>query len=383
MSLCVIIYLASKKEFTFNTWSLLGAADISIIGFFAFMAVTKLGYAKAPAMWAGTGMIVSFVWGSLFFKEKIYNVPFSVGAIFLLVVGVYLVSTVKSVDEEADPDCKPSPTTQQDQQKDGQIEKISAGGLYFKGDDEVRVHGGGGGPHLRLSDAYPGASPFCPLSTEGKEGSGTGAGEFFPTVVNPMTSIAHATASGVAEGASSVQAPTSPSAQISSATPPSTLWPSEAWAAAAVTMLAGYGCCLCTGFLDGSLMVPFKLSRATSLDASLTYLASFGLGSIAVTPPMFALYALGMGRRRDILLTHMRAAAFPGITSGVLWAQGTLANISQHSQHSPFTAFTALTCFPHIIASTHFPCQFVCHCSSEFLSLSCSRSLVLQAISCL
>ena len=39
--------------FQYNLWAILGSLDIFIINYFAFQAVLLLGYAKAPALWAG------------------------------------------------------------------------------------------------------------------------------------------------------------------------------------------------------------------------------------------------------------------------------------------------------------------------------------------
>ena len=96
----LVVYLAVTKQFVFKPWAILGAADICIIGYFAFMAVQRLGYCKAPAIWAGTGMIVSFLWGALQFAEPIRNMGMAVAAIVLLVFGVYSVSTSQGGKKE-------------------------------------------------------------------------------------------------------------------------------------------------------------------------------------------------------------------------------------------------------------------------------------------
>jgi hypothetical protein len=51
----VLIYLLAINEFTFYPYAILGAADIMIVSYFAFLAVRALGYATAPAIWCGIG----------------------------------------------------------------------------------------------------------------------------------------------------------------------------------------------------------------------------------------------------------------------------------------------------------------------------------------
>lgn len=103
-TLPLVVYLAATRQFVFKPWAILGATDICIIGYLAFMAVQRLGYCKAPAIWAGVGMIVSFVWGALEFAEPIRNVGMAAAAIVLLVVGVYSVSTSQDGRHEAQGD---------------------------------------------------------------------------------------------------------------------------------------------------------------------------------------------------------------------------------------------------------------------------------------
>lgn len=87
-----IMYLTIIKQFMFIQFSLLGALFIGIIGYFAFMAVQILGYATAPAVWASIGMITSYLWGLLYFKEQTKSVLMSSVAIALLILGVLCVT---------------------------------------------------------------------------------------------------------------------------------------------------------------------------------------------------------------------------------------------------------------------------------------------------
>ena len=51
------------------------------------------------------------------------------------------------------------------------------------------------------------------------------------------------------------------------------------------------------GVCDGSLMAPFKLSRATTIEDILCYLASFCLGSMIVAPVILLMYYLYIYKR--------------------------------------------------------------------------------------
>ena len=93
VSIPIIVYLLAIQRFRFQPWAILGAADICIIGYLAFMAVQRLGYSKAPAIWAGIGMVVAFLWGAFCFSEPIRDVGKAIAAIILLMFGVYCVST--------------------------------------------------------------------------------------------------------------------------------------------------------------------------------------------------------------------------------------------------------------------------------------------------
>ena len=59
----------------------------------------------------------------------------------------------------------------------------------------------------------------------------------------------------------------------------------------------GVGVCILMGVCDGSLMAPFKLSRATTIEDILCYLASFCLGSMIVAPVILLMYYLYIYKR--------------------------------------------------------------------------------------
>ncbi|GAB5358759.1 hypothetical protein AAMO2058_000486100 [Amorphochlora amoebiformis] len=195
----------------FDPLGIVGAGDILVISYFASLAVRGLGYATAPAVWAGVGMMTSFAIGHAFFGEGVRSQIGALGAIGLLVAGVLQVAQTRQSDSEKN--------------------------------------------------------------------------------------------------------------QV----------------AGSLGLIGAVGVAVIAGIFDGSLMVPFKIhtqSYGGSLESTLSYLASFGVGSLATTPPLLALSALrarneGEKEWSSILVANARRAAIPGIGTGVLW---TMANfLSAHA----------------------------------------------------
>ncbi len=100
VTLPLLIYLLAVQRFEFKPFAFLGGLDIYIIGYFAYQAVQSLGYSKAPAIWAGVGMISAFIWGAVVFGENVDNLVGGIFSILVLALGVYCVSTSQSKDEE-------------------------------------------------------------------------------------------------------------------------------------------------------------------------------------------------------------------------------------------------------------------------------------------
>lgn len=191
ISLPVLIYLLATDTFTFYPFAILGAAILMTISYFSFNAVRLLGYAVAPAIWAGIGMTVAYILGVTAFEESIRFIPGAAIALALLITGVALISLSQQREE---------------------------------------------------------VSLISPKAT-------------------PSIAILY---------------------------------------------------CIITGIFDGSLMVPFKLSKAVALREVLSYIASFGIGAVAVTPVMFTLYVIFIlrGRVPDFYLGTVLG---PGVLSGSLW----------------------------------------------------------------
>ena len=100
----LILYKIITGTFYFEVYGILGAANILVVGYFAFMAVQTLGYAIAPALWCGVGMISAFVWGAVVFKEEVNNIVGGAMSILLLALGVYIMSTLAGSSTKVEDD---------------------------------------------------------------------------------------------------------------------------------------------------------------------------------------------------------------------------------------------------------------------------------------
>jgi hypothetical protein len=64
----------------------------------------------------------------------------------------------------------------------------------------------------------------------------------------------------------------------------------------AAMLIVGFLFALANGLVDGSLMVPFKMSRSDGLLDNVNYLASFGLSAGFVSPGLYLVYVFSFGR---------------------------------------------------------------------------------------
>jgi len=98
-------------------------------------------------------------------------------------------------------------------------------------------------------------------------------------------------------------------------------------------MAVGLGCAVVGGFLDGSLMVPYKLFQISSAFAgcsTFAYLAVFGRALIGVFMAMFLIQGIVWRLRTGSLqrfFVAARALALPGATSGALWAAANVCSV--------------------------------------------------------
>mmetsp|Transcript_20854 Transcript_20854/g.29142 ORF Transcript_20854/g.29142 Transcript_20854/m.29142 type:complete len:327 (+) Transcript_20854:92-1072(+) len=76
----------------FDWLGIVGAVDIIIVSFWASLSTQLVGYAMAPAILNGVGMVTSFIWGKLFFAEPVQNFTGASIAVAVLVTGVSLLA---------------------------------------------------------------------------------------------------------------------------------------------------------------------------------------------------------------------------------------------------------------------------------------------------
>lgn len=331
VNLPIFIYLLANSQeeggFKFEPWAIAGASDIFFIGFLAFRAVQRLGFSKACALWAGTGMLVAFLWGSLKYKERASNLPLSIAAIVLLVVGVYSVSTSQSVVEEDN------------------ISAMSVSGVVEGGEEGVRMEVDVGlemGMRVASSDRKNDEIGHSLLPTHDEDededmnkkkggrdkqsitiegGDVDKADDTTTIILNPVTSEKLTVDTNLSSSDHhSLQ-------DMHTQTLNSESSPRLGLHSQLFSTILPYLFCFSVGFCDGSLMVPFKETHAVTLEDSLRYLACFGLSSVVVSPIYFIIYLLVFRGRDGIPLLHVKVSFLPGTLSGVLWATANLMSV--------------------------------------------------------
>ena len=281
-----LIYLLVIDSFVFLSFGILGATFIALIGYFSYIAVQHLGYAKAPAIWASIGMITAYIWGLCYFKEKSKDVLLSSLSIAFLVVGVVCITTSQGGGKLEHPTVQGLQTTNNiNEPSDTQATSLNSSFNYNKAEHSIAIF----------------SSSQSPMATT-------------PGLV-----------AAVDHEESSQRDDTQSISQLSSPTKP-TLPPYYSSLLTCFGVVYGYLFCLLTGLLDGSLMLPFKLTNPTDLTETLQYIVSFGIGALIVSPIMFVIYTYGF-RSTDLRPEEMRVAFFPGLTSGTLWATANFMSV--------------------------------------------------------
>lgn len=297
ISIPLCVYLSTTQEgFRFEPWSLCAATAIFSINLFAIQAIqSPLGVATGPGVWAGIGMVWSFLLGSFAFEEEIRDTQSAALGVALLAVGVYGVSTSKTgpdaAENKAAADKSSISSAQQDQAS------------------------------LSLASTMPGPEALMPPGDDGLE-----------LAVRPLGEGAAAAAAG---DASADAAAVRVDFKIDHTPPP------PAPQSPQTSLAVGLCCCCIVGLLDGALMAPFKLTLSMpgreggkKVHATLCYLASFGLSAGVVSPVLYLGYccakrAAEFNSAASLLppRAHVEAAWLPGLCSGVLWAAANLLSV--------------------------------------------------------
>merc|ERR1712066_981580 len=75
------------QPFVLSFWGVVFAFLWVNIGLLSYVAIGRIGYAVAPAIWSGVGIITSICWGSLFFRQPIVSLRGTVVSAALLMIG--------------------------------------------------------------------------------------------------------------------------------------------------------------------------------------------------------------------------------------------------------------------------------------------------------
>lgn len=290
VNLPLILYLLHIDSLEYRPESVIGSIDIFCIGFLSFLAVQCLGYAKASAIWAGIGMIISFCWGAIVFSEKIINPVSAYIALALLISGVYTVSLAQAsgsvesreveyslaATDEADVNDAEAPNTKTDQDKSKKLTALELDTTTHSDDSDLYID-----------------------SNNSKEILNRGSELGLRVLIQSPKSIK-----------SSYQMVVDRIIQMK---------------------LHGYLFCLASGFCDGSLMVPFKAVHSKDLIDVYNYLASFGLSSVIVCPLLYILYSIIkvciLKYESNHIWEELRITMVPGLLSGVIWAAANFMSI--------------------------------------------------------
>lgn len=89
------------RSLTFSIVPMVSGILWSTGNIFSVLAVKKSGLSKTVPVWTGTGIFIAFLWGTLFFKERLSFLPISFAGIVLLIIGIGLISQVGEVRKTA------------------------------------------------------------------------------------------------------------------------------------------------------------------------------------------------------------------------------------------------------------------------------------------
>mmetsp|Transcript_23948 Transcript_23948/g.38575 ORF Transcript_23948/g.38575 Transcript_23948/m.38575 type:complete len:478 (+) Transcript_23948:204-1637(+) len=95
-----------KEKLNHETWyswfewlGIVGAIDIIIVSFWASLSTQLVGYAMAPSILNGVGMVTSFIWGKTFFAEPVKSFVGASFSLAILILGVCLLAATHIASE--------------------------------------------------------------------------------------------------------------------------------------------------------------------------------------------------------------------------------------------------------------------------------------------
>lgn len=255
----------------------------------------------------GIGMISSFLWGVLLFSESITNYLYSSISIVLLAFGVYCVSTSQTNNTESIKENIHAPVavvddiTHMDHESDLSSDRTSVAtsehGVYEMTTTFSALLPSANSSVKSISMSV--ASSNKELSIQSLENE-----QFHRHHSSEQNQLAHDDDDDDDNDVTTIRfdndIPTrmddadEHKEEIRQGHTPVGLSTLQSWEGYLITFM--------TGFCDGTLMVPFKLTKAKTLDESFCYLASFGISSIIICPMLFLLYIVFIKKEVSSLL---------------------------------------------------------------------------------
>jgi len=88
---CMLVAIYARPV-VFSPWGILGAAIWVGSAIPSFVAISAIGMAQGPAIWAGLTVLVSFLWGLVVFREEVRSLPLAVLGVVVIIAGIFGVS---------------------------------------------------------------------------------------------------------------------------------------------------------------------------------------------------------------------------------------------------------------------------------------------------
>ncbi|NIO43965.1 MAG: hypothetical protein GTN36_00190 [Candidatus Aenigmarchaeota archaeon] len=92
----LLISITLNYSLSLNLFGIVSGLIWSTGNIISILAVKKIGLGRASAIWMSFVILVSFLWGILFFQENLNSVYFGVFGVFLIMVGILFVSLSRS-----------------------------------------------------------------------------------------------------------------------------------------------------------------------------------------------------------------------------------------------------------------------------------------------
>lgn len=89
------------QTLTFSLLPLISGMLWTAGNLFSVLAVKNSSLSQAAPVWMGTGVVIAFLWGTLFFNEILRFLPLSIVGIILLVIGIWQISHINDENKTA------------------------------------------------------------------------------------------------------------------------------------------------------------------------------------------------------------------------------------------------------------------------------------------